>query len=148
MQRRDESGWTLVELSVVLGVIAVLVSLAIPSLLSVREHSFDLQVKMELTNSARAASAIEVEMGHYPDAAWLAVSMPELDFGGAAARSIHVLRGPVGAEADAQVLLYARSVTGDWFGLRMVSQGADAGRHTCRGAEGDMTLEACTGVAW
>ena len=59
-----------------------------------------------------------------------------------------MVTGAVEGTADAQILLYARSVTGDWFGLRLVREGVDAGRHTCRGAESDMTLDACAGTAW
>ncbi|MBU1227801.1 MAG: hypothetical protein KJ698_11415 [Actinobacteria bacterium] len=58
------------------------------------------------------------------------------------------MTGGVGTAVGARVLLYARSVAGDWFGLRLVEDGPDAGRHTCRGEEDEMTLEACTGVAW
>ncbi len=145
----DEAGWTLVELIVVLGIVALLVSLTLPSVLGFRRQSFDLQVKMELTNAARAAAAIEVARDGYPaDAAWLAAAMPELDFGGTSTRSIHVATGPTAGSATGQILLYARSVTGTWFGLRLVRDGAEAGRHTCRGTEAAMTLDACVGTAW
>ncbi|MCB2224684.1 MAG: type II secretion system GspH family protein [Actinobacteria bacterium] len=144
-----ESGWTLVELIVVLGIVAVLVSLTLPSLLGFRRQSLDMQVKVELSDAARAAAAIEVELGEYPgDPVWLAATMPELDFGGVGARSIHVVTGDVGTSQNAQILLYARSVTGDWFGLRLVREGDDAGRHACTGEEADMTLDACIGTAW
>ena len=46
------------------------------------------------------------------------------------------------------MLLSSRSVTGDWFGLQLVLDGGDTGRHTCKGDLEDMTLAACTGVAW
>ncbi|MCJ7724912.1 MAG: prepilin-type N-terminal cleavage/methylation domain-containing protein [Acidimicrobiia bacterium] len=147
--REHEAGWTLVELLVVLAILAILVGLALPSLLGIRHKSFDMQVKMELTNSARAAAAIEVELDRYPaDPAWLSAAMPELDFSGVGSRSIHLLAGDVGSSQNAQVLLYSRSVSGAWFGLRLVRSGPEAGRHTCKGAVTDMTLETCTGVAW
>jgi len=144
-----EAGWTLVELIVVLGIVAMLMALTLPSLLGIRRHSFDMQVKMELTNSARAAAAIEVELDRYPDdPTWLSAVMPELDFSGVGSRSIHLLTGDVGSSRDSQILLYSRSVTGDWFGLRLVRVGPEAGRHTCKGAVTDMTLETCSGVTW
>jgi len=148
-RQEQEAGWTLVELIVVLGIVAMLFAMSLPSLLGIRRNSFDMQVKMELTNAARAAAAVEVDLDRYPeDPAWLSAVMPELDFSGTGARSIHVLTGDVGAAIDAQVLLYSQSVTGQWFGLRLVREGPDGGRHTCRGEVGEMTLEACSGVAW
>jgi hypothetical protein len=144
-----EGGWTLVELTVVLAIVVILVGLAIPSLLGFREQSFDMQVKMELTNAARAATAIEVELERFPaDPAVLAAAMPELDFSGVPARSIHLVVGDVVPGDGGQILLYSRSVAGDWFGLRLVRSGAAAGRHTCEGDLAAMTLEACTGTVW
>jgi len=145
---RDE-GWTLVELIVVLGIVVMLFALSLPSLLGIRRNAFDMQVKMELTTAAKAAASIEVELDRYPaDPAWFSAVMPELDFSGTRSRSIHVVVGDVGTENGAQVLLYARSVTDNWFGLRLIRSGPDAGRHTCRGELAGMTLEACAGVAW
>ena len=34
---------------------------------------------------------------------------------------------------DGQVLVYARSGSGTWFGLRLVNAGTDAGQYTCTG---------------
>ncbi len=74
--------------------------------------------------------------------------MPEIDFPATAARSIHMAPGDADPIVGGRVLLYARSVTGGWFGLRLMKDGPDAGRHTCRGEDEGMTPKTCAGVAW
>ena len=48
-----------------------------------------------------------------------------------------------------QVLLYARSKSGVWFGLHLVDAESESGRYTCTGdVEADMTLAGCLGDEW
>ena len=146
---RGEAGWTLVELIVVLGVIAMLMVVALPSLLGVRRSAFDMEAKMRLTSAARAEAALAPELGGFTDdPTWLEAVMPEFDFSGITAGSVHVVLGHTEPGDRGRVLLYSRSVTGDWFGLQLVLDGSDAGRHTCRGDLGDMTPADCMGVDW
>jgi hypothetical protein len=45
--------------------------------------------------------------------------------------------------------MYARAVSGMWFGVRLVGVGPESGRHTCSSSlEADMTLDGCTGTDW
>ncbi len=146
---RTEAGWTLVELIVTLGVISMLIALALPSLLGVRRTAFDMETKMQLTSAARLEAALAPELGGFTDdPTWLEAAMPEFDFSGTTAGSVHVVLGHTEPGDRGRVLLYSRSVTGDWFGLMLVMDGSEAGRHTCKGDLGDMTLAGCTGVGW
>ena len=57
--------------------------------------------------------------------------------------------GDVDPGDGGQVLLYARSDSGDWFGFRLVQSGAEVGRHTCASDDvSDMTLVDCSGTTW
>jgi type II secretory pathway pseudopilin PulG len=139
----------MVELVVVLAIVALLIGLAIPNLLVNRKQAREMETKLNLTNGARVVAALQPELGSYTDdVATLEAASPGLDFSGAEPESIHVVVGDVDPGDAGQVLLYGRSVTGSWFGLRLVLTGPDAGRHTCIGSEADMTLEACSGLTW
>ncbi len=145
-----ESGFTILELLVTLLVLAVLVSMALPSLLANRRQAQEMQVKMVLTNAAKAEAALQPEAGGYvDDAAVLKSVMPELDFEGDGDARVYVEVADVDPGDRGQVLLYAQSMSGTWFGLRLVLHGEDAGRHTCtESSQVEVTLETCTGVAW
>jgi prepilin-type N-terminal cleavage/methylation domain-containing protein len=149
MSRDRESGFAILELLVVLVIIAILAAMAAPNLLGVRRQAYDMQVKLALSNAAKAEAALETTSGGYlSDPAALEAVMPELDFAGDGDSRIWVEVADVEAGDRGQVLLYSRSVTGNWFGIRLVLYGADAGRHTCSGAKADMTMDACSGVDW
>lgn len=151
MEGRDprQDGFALLELLAVITIIAILVSVAIPSLLANRRQAREMETKIDLTNAAKVVAALEPRLGGYTDdAVLLEAASHGVDFSGTEPRSIHVVAGDVQPGDDGQVLLYARSMTGRWFGLRMVLLGEEAGRHTCIGNEDDMQLAACVGTRW
>jgi prepilin-type N-terminal cleavage/methylation domain-containing protein len=145
----SDDGFTFVEMVVSMAIIAVLLTIALPSLLVHREQAWDLEAKLMLTTAARGEAALDPELGGYTDdPAVLAAAFPEYDFSGTTPESIHVVVGDVEDRDDAQVLLYTWSRTDRWFGLRLVRSGPDAGRHTCVGALARMTLPDCDGREW
>jgi prepilin-type N-terminal cleavage/methylation domain-containing protein len=149
MTDRGDRGFTLVELMLVLAIIAILIAIALPSLLGFRTRANDIQTKSTLTAVGRAQAGWEpLQNGFTDDLVLLEATFPELQFGDADDGHVHVTVGDIVAGDNGQVLLYARSDSGTWFGLRYVASGADIGRHTCSGAEADMTLVACTGTDW
>ena len=75
-------------------------------------------------------------------AVWL-----ELGSSWIAGRTIHVVTGEVGLVTGGRVLVYARSVTGGRFGLRIARSSLGGGSDTCEGEIDDVTFEACSGVA-
>lgn len=59
--RRDEDGFTLIELMVVVLIIAILIAIAIPTFLGARERAQDSAAKSDLRNALAAAKV------HYTD---------------------------------------------------------------------------------
>lgn len=77
---RDEDGFTLIELIVVVGIIAVLIAIMIPTLLQSRVPAQDRQAQNLLRNSLTAAKAIETSDGAVPDPTSLATEEPAVAF--------------------------------------------------------------------
>ena len=139
------------ELMVVVLVIAILIAIAIPSFMGARQRAQDRTAQANLTTGLKAESAIASSGGGFTDnAAALANEEPSLNWTGTNPEDIHVVIGDVIAGDNAQVLLYARSNTGTWFGIKRVVAGAAAGRYTCSGvAEANVDeLSDCTGSVW
>jgi type IV pilus assembly protein PilA len=145
-----DRGFTLIELAVVMVIIAVLVALALPSLLGFRTRAHESRAKADLTHVAKAQAGIAILGGGFTaDAARLEAMVPGVDVGNAMDRSVRVLVGDVAPGDRQQTLLYSRAVSGMWFGVRLVGVGPESGRHTCSSSlEADMTLDGCTGTDW
>ena len=146
----NDRGFTLVELAVVTMVLGVLLAIVLPSVVGFQNTAHELRIRAALTNGAKAEAALgEAEGAFTEDVAKLEYMVPGIPFGDATDSSIRVVVGDIDAGDSQQVILYARAVTGVWFGLRLVGFGDDAGRHTCRSVdEADMTFAFCTGIDW
>jgi hypothetical protein len=108
-----------------------------------------MEPKMYLTSAAGAEAAPAPEIrGFTDDPTRLEAAMPEFDSGGITAGSVDAVVGHTEPGDRGRVLLYPRSATGDWFGLQLVLDGSEAGRHAYKGDLGDMTLAGCIGVGW
>jgi hypothetical protein len=141
----------LLEVLVVIAVIGMLFTIALPSYLRQRDQAFDMATKLMLTSAMRGEASLEPDIGHFTDdTALLEHVLPEYDFTGGSPESIHVVLGDVHEPGDrSQILLYARSQSGDWLGIRLVRDGDDVGRYTCRTHwESTMTLHSCEGTDW
>jgi len=151
VQSNDE-GFSLVELMVVLLIVAILIGIAIPVFMGWRESAMDAEIRQNLVQAAKVESGVAADnSGFTTDPSVLALIEPSLDFTGATDKSVHVVVADAVSVGDkAQVLVYARSDSGVWHGLRLVAAGAAAGRHTCMGsAETDVDEMAdCSGTSW
>ena len=150
-REREERGFSLIELMVVLLIVAVLVSIGLAMYLGFQNRSHDRSTQQTLTNAAKIEASLSVEMdGFNADPAVLALLEPAIDFSGLTAESIHLVVGDVNPGDQQQMLMYAKSPSGTWFGIRLVNQGGLAGRHTCEDVDvanvSDIAL--CVGVAW
>lgn len=148
--RSDDQGFTLVELTVVTMILAILVALVLPSILGFRTRANEARAKADLTHVAKAQAGIAaLDGGYSTDPARIEAMVPGIDIGNATDRSVRVIVDDVNHGDGQQTLMYARAVSGLWFGVRLVAVGPDTGRHTCSSeAEADITIATCTGTDW
>jgi type IV pilus assembly protein PilA len=80
---REEGGFTLIELMVVVLIIAILIAIAIPTFLGARKRAQDRAAQSNLRNTVTAAKAIFTDKEDYSDAtvAALTAGEPSLTFG-------------------------------------------------------------------
>jgi type IV pilus assembly protein PilA len=124
----DESGFTLIELMVVVLIIAILIAIAIPTFLGARERAQDKAAQSSLRNSLTAAKTIYTDHEDYTDAtpAALLLTEPSLKF---------VLNGAPSTDpkqisvktSQSQVTLAAVSKGGTCFAMQDTVSGASAG---------------------
>ncbi|MEE8331616.1 MAG: prepilin-type N-terminal cleavage/methylation domain-containing protein [Acidimicrobiia bacterium] len=151
--RRSEDGFTLIEIMVVVLILAVLIGIAIPTYIGFRGRTQDTETKSEVANGAKilGAFAATVGSGYTDDPATLKPFEPSIDFSGVASNSLHLVVADAVASGDnGQVLVYSRSNSGTWFGLRLVNAGLTAGQYTCLGgSEADIDdMTDCASSEW
>jgi type IV pilus assembly protein PilA len=150
MKIAHDGGFSLVELVVVLVIIGILIAVATPTLMGPRRAAQDTAAQATLVAAVKTEEVFATDDGTYSsDAAVLSVLEPSLDWSGVADGSVHVVVGALPDE-DTSVLVYTRSNSGAWFGMRMVRSGADGGRYECQGdARVDVDDPAdCLGHDW
>jgi type IV pilus assembly protein PilA len=81
-QRREDKGFTLIELMVVVLIIALLLAIAIPTFLGAQNKAKDRSAQSSARNALTNAKTLYADNGTYVDAnaANLATSEPSLDF--------------------------------------------------------------------
>jgi len=134
-RRRDEEGFTLIELMVVVLIIAILIAIAIPTFLGARERAQDRAMQSDLRN------ALTAEKTYYTDSevySAVVVDMkaiePSLDWEAAATPSA---KGKVAVETQDTaniVCVEGQSKSGTFFILADVATGAGAGTYYNKGA--------------
>jgi len=87
-----ESGFTLIELMVVLLIMAILLAIAIPTFLGVKGGAQDRAAQSNLTNALTSSKAVYASVGSYPTAAGsfaatMSTQEPELTFATTAAET-------------------------------------------------------------
>lgn len=147
----SDDGFSLVELMVVVLVVAILIAIAIPAFLGARTRAQDRTTQATLVTASKAQSSLAANDDAFTNVvADLEAEEPSIDWSGTDPEDVHVVLGDVQPGDNRQVLLYSRSNTGTWFGLRIVRQGAQAGRYTCSGSAESAVDEMtdCTGQDW
>src|SRR5438445_733475 len=115
---RDERGFTLIELMVVVLIIAILIAIAIPTFLGARQRANDRAAQSSLRNALTAAKTSFTDTGDYSGAtvAGLGAIEPSLTFVAGAStgfKVVSVIAAPAGQSWWAAVL----SKSGKCFGI-------------------------------
>lgn len=103
-----------------------------------------------LVTALKTEEVVAVDDAQYTNVvATLAAAEPALDWAGVADDSVHIVVGTT-VNANDTVLLYTKSSTGSWVGIKRIAQGPTTGVYTCMGAaRGDVDdLADCTGTEW
>lgn len=123
--RRDEHGFTLIELMVVVLIIAILIAIAIPTFLGARERAQDRAAQSSLRNGLTTAKEIFTDNEDYTeaDALTLGGAEPSLDF-----RDGGNSTGPkdvsVAAPSQTEFVAAVLSKSGECFYVRDDASGA------------------------
>ena len=132
---RDEEGFTLIELMVVVLIIAILIAIAVPTFLGARTKAQARQVQSNLRNGFSAEKTAFTDNQSYVAASTVQSDEPSLTFvdaGDAAEFSTpkHItvrLASTSTSVANGVVCLYAKGADGKYYGMRDVSGGTNAG---------------------
>ena len=121
--RRNDDGFTLIELMVVVLIIAILIAVAVPTFLGARERAQDRAVQANLRNGVTAAAVLLAEQGDYAGTLTdYENTEPSLDF--VASGTALVPGNMVGLNLNADnsiVTLAAASDSGDCFFIQRAS---------------------------
>lgn len=140
---REEHGFTLVELMVVVLIIAILIAIAIPSFLGARNRAQDRAAQASLRNALSGEKIWYVDAEAYTDViADLTATESGVAWQAAPSTGPSEVYVRIDAADDQIVCLEAQSETGTTFVLGDVASGALAGTHY-----GSVSLPACTRAA-
>jgi type IV pilus assembly protein PilA len=149
---RDDEGFTLIELMVVVLIIAILIAIAIPTFLGAQDRARDRSAQSDLRNALTAAKTVAVDSaglfqvaGVDMTAANLASAEPALTFSAGTASASATAIGVAVAAGGTNVLLVKQSASSKYFGVMATSGGAVT---YCSSTTNNITTGNCTGSKW
>jgi type IV pilus assembly protein PilA len=151
-RRRDEEGFTLIELMVVVLIIAILVAIAIPTFLGARQRAQDKAAQSSLRNSLTAAKTLYTDAEDYTDATVAALGdvEPSLTFVATGVASTGPKEVSVDATSASVIHMAALSNSGTCFYIMddVSSTGSGTEYATGTTCTGTAAAGATYGPAW
>ncbi|HVL32842.1 MAG TPA: prepilin-type N-terminal cleavage/methylation domain-containing protein [Actinomycetota bacterium] len=137
--RRDEDGFTLIELMVVVLIIAILIAIAIPTFLGARERAQDKAAQSNIRNAVESAEVYYTDNEEYTaDVAVMEDLEPQLDWGNA-----NAAEGGVQIFANDQlVIARSESAAGTVYCMAKIATNDPGGTYNA----GTYYARACTGA--
>jgi type IV pilus assembly protein PilA len=131
---REDEGFTLIELMVVVLIIAILLAIAIPTFLGARERAQDRAAQSDIRNALAAEKVFYTDEEVYTDnsstPAPLTAIEPSLTYANSfTSSSTDVVAVTVASDSNQVVCISRRSAAGDTFMLADVATGANAGTY-------------------
>ena len=128
---KDEDGFTLIELMVVVLIIAILIAIAIPTFLGAQNRARDRGAQSDLRNAITAAKTIATDnAGVFVTAgttvineAAMASAEPSLSFADGAPTTAGVIDVVTGTNGS-DIVLYNKSASGNFYCIAATSSGA------------------------
>ncbi|GAC1410182.1 MAG: hypothetical protein NVSMB57_03680 [Actinomycetota bacterium] len=119
-ERREEHGFTLIELMVVMLIIAILIAIGVPTFLGARQRAQDRAIQASLRHALTAERAYQADTQTYADASVGAFtsSEPSLTFVGADPPVVTDGRTITVVLSGTAVILLAKSASGTCFYLK------------------------------
>ena len=147
-RRRDEEGFTLIELMVVVLIIAILIAIAIPTFLGARQRAQDRAAQSDLRNALTAEKTVYTDNETFEaNLATMTGIEPSLKWAAAPTTgSVDVTVGSSATGTNDITCVHRRSKSGTEFALKDIATGTNAGTYYAR-AVCDVA-DAGVGGAW